>query len=198
MFGSMKKAIALGAIVAVGAVAAPATSNAASWTTSGSVFSGTMAGTASGALTLVPVGSALRVTCDVTLNVSLVNPGATLSVTGATFANCVTNIPGCTVSATAAGGTLPWPGVGAASQTITVGTPTSKVYFTNTFGAGCPAPLTGGTFYEEGVLTPVLDTPTETINFDGTAGTGSLTGPLGTAYVDGFLDVTTPGPLGLV
>lgn len=190
MFGSIKKAMALGAVVAVGALAGPAMASAdGTWTFDSSPIASEDV-VAHGSLTLVPDGSPLRVTCDVTLDVTLSNPDAQVQVNGADFDNCVTNFPGCAVTATAlgTGSTLPWTGTGdALSQTLTV----NDVYFVNSF-SGCPDPLGNNSLPEAGTLSPTFDSGSQQISFDGSSATGELTGPLGTAWVLGDLDVTTP------
>lgn len=93
MFGSIKKAMVAGAVVAVGGFAAPAMASAVTWSPAGGA-------TAVGALSM-SVGSSVT-TCDVAATVNLTNsPGAGGSVSSFLLTPCTTNVPNCSVTAVA-------------------------------------------------------------------------------------------------
>lgn len=198
MFGSMRKAMVVGAVVAVGAFAVPAAASAAEWTLDGNPIVGSESVTAEGALTIVPAGSALRMTCNASLDVAL-GEDAAVQVDDAYFSDCSTNLPGCTLDLHARSfapfvSSLPWLGVGDES---TMGVAIDDVSWMRKFSLGCPSPLTGAYFSESGDVVPVFDAVNQRLWFDGTGATGTLTSPIGTAYLDGGLDVLADGTLDL-
>jgi hypothetical protein len=186
------------AMAAVAAAAIPATAQATEWTVDGVRSNATTE--VAGLITLVPTASSLRVSCFVNLGVSHTNTltAANVSITSANFVGCETNIANCTV--TAGPTSLPWNGT--ASISGGVSRVSVALSFSNTFGSGCPSPLTSQTFSETGTLSPSFDPVGQSLLLDGTSASGSVSGPLGTAKLDGGFDlrVTSPadGILGLV
>lgn len=189
--------MALVAVAAGAAVVLPAAAQATEWTVDGVRSNATTQ--VAGLITLVPSSSSLRVSCLVNLGVSHTNTltAANVSVTSASFSGCETNITNCTV--TAGPTSLPWSGTGVISGGVSRVSVTLS--FSNTFGSGCPSPLTSQTFSESGTLSPSFSAATHSLLLDGTSASGSVSGPLGTALLSGGFDlrVTTPagGALGL-
>lgn len=200
MFGSMKKAMIATAVVVVGVFAAPAMASAEEWTLDGNPIVGSESVTAEGSLTLMWVGNSFRMTCSASLGISL-GVGAAVQVTDANFADCDTNIPGCTFTLTATPAapypsTLPWTGAGileSGEKKVTI----DDVYYTKQFGWGCPVAIRNVQLSEGGDLIPAFDAENQQLRFDGTGDTGTLTSGMGTAFVDGDLDVTAASLLDL-
>lgn len=188
----VRATLVLAAAVAAGA-GVPAVGQAAEWTVDGVRSNATA--DVSGLITLVPASSSLRVSCLVNLQTSHANTALTanVSVTSASFPTCGTNVAGCDV--TAAATALPWNGAGdlsGADPRVDV----AGVSFTNTFSAGCPSPLSGGTFSETGTLTPKFVASSQSLLLDGTSASGTVSGPLGTATLDGGFDLRVSSPVG--
>lgn len=192
MFGTMKKAMVVAAIAAVGAVA-PAVASADQWTVGGSPFAGTAR--AHGTLTLTAAGT--QTTCTVTATLNLDNTGAAPnqargSVTGFLLGtdvpggSCSTTVPNCNVSATAE--LLPW-SVSTAGTSVTI----SGVAFRNTYTSNGLGPCSlEGVPVTAGGPSPALNSITGTASGDTITFTngGPLTTPLGNATVDGSVTVT--------
>lgn len=191
MFGSMKKALTVAAVVAAGAAAAPAVASA------GPVFNTSATGTPGeaahgvGQLTLtVVVGVPRTTTCDVTVTADLWNAFDAGTVRGlgevTTFklgadagGTCTTSIPGCTVTATA-NTTTPWGITADTPSDVTI----SGINFTNVYsGANCP--LNGNAINATGSLTGTVSAP-GLLEFTNASG---LTTPLGPATVDGEVEL---------
>lgn len=195
MRGMKKALVAVAAAAAMAAI--PASAQATQWTVNG--LRSNAVTQVAGLITLVPTASSLRVSCLVNLGVSHTNTltAANVSVTSASFSGCETNIANCTV--TAGPTSLPWSGT--ASISGGVSRVSVALSFSNTFGSACPSPLTSQTFSETGTLSPSFDPVGQSLLLDGTSASGSVSGPLGTAYLNGGFDlqVTTPasGVLGL-
>jgi len=130
----------------------------------------------------------------VTLGVTL-NDDGTGEVTGFTASSCsVTGFPNCTVATTPTD--LPW-GVrlGYNDPSGPFRLYVNLKYHVN-FAQGtpdCPAPA--GTYGDTGVLSPAVSFSGSTLSATFGAGSGSITGPLGTMTVGGTLSggVTSPG-----
>lgn len=183
MSSTLKTKLALAAVVAAGAVALPSAASAAVWN---SPVPANING--AGQLTLT-VGTNTT-TCDVTVTSGTINnTGSPLvgtgSITGFTLTNCVTSIPGCTVTAVA--NNLPW-------AVTTSGSPfrvtISGIKFTNTY-AGASCPLTGVPVSAAGSLTADWTNP-GLATFTAASGL-TVTPPLGTATVDGEVELTRVG-----
>lgn len=167
MFGSIKRKVALAAVVIAGAVALPAGASAAtpvpavpaggaaacvSLTPGGACASTSRV--FSGSATLTGTGG-IQVTCTITATLNIASNG-TGTVTGVTFSPtpCPTNVPGCTATATATN--LGW-GLRVINYTGPPNPPAAGFYaaanvsFQNVFSAGCPVPP-GVAFNETGEL----------------------------------------------
>lgn len=182
MFGSMKKALVAGAVVATAALAGPAMASAAfpEWDPAG-------AATGEGNLTLT-LQSGANTSCDVVAEVDLQNNGL-MDMDGGTvdsfaLSNCVSNT-GCTVSATAVGtgSTLPWTITKYTNDPTQVGI--LDVQFVNSYsGVGCP--LNGLNLEATGDLVGDYDGSTGILSFSAAPG---ITTALGDAVVDGEVEI---------
>jgi hypothetical protein len=186
MFGSIKKAMVAGAVVAAGALAGPAMASAAfpTWNGGGGAAEG------AGQLTLA-VGTSTT-TCDVAFTADLSNGGTPTMGQGQVTSfllgvpaggACTTNVPGCSVTAVA-NTTTPW-----AITATTIATPQrlqiSGISFTNTY-AGASCPLNGVNVAATGSLEGNYDSSTGVLSFNNEPG---LTSSLGAATVTGSVEI---------
>lgn len=143
MFGTMKKAMVIAAVAAVGAVA-PAVASADRWYVGGNVLTSTaqVEGESSLSFTAqVAPGVFATTTCDVYITADIYNQAGTghgdVTVFDPTEASCqVTGVPNCRVSLVDAS-TTPWTIEVLASTRVRI----SNVDFTNTYvnnGGTCP------------------------------------------------------------
>jgi opacity protein-like surface antigen len=188
MFGSIKKAMVAGAVVATAALAGPAMASAAFPTWS-------PAGPAEGAGTLsITLPSGANTECDVAFTVDLVNNGTAHGgqVTSFTLSNCQTNAPGCTVTATAS--SLPWTIRKVTSNPNRVGI--DGIVFANTY-SGTNCALNGVVLGASGNVTGDYDGSTGELSFTNESG---LTTALGAATLNGAVEIlneSTGLPVGL-
>ncbi len=189
MFGTMKKALTVAAVIAAGVAAAPAVAAAGPvWNTDATSTMNAEPAHGTGELTLTVVvgGTPRTTTCDVTVTVDLWNAEDDGTIRGlgdvTTFllgdeipgGECTTSLDDCTVTATANTST-PW--------SITALTPAdatiSGVAFANTY-AGPNCVLDGATINATGSVTGSVTSGLITFS-----SAGGLTTPLGPATVDG-------------
>lgn len=179
MFGSMKKALATAAVVAVGALAGPSMASALDWSPGG-------AHTASGSLSMTVVANGVTTVCDtVTADVTLdlVGPGGTVDTLN--LDDCYVSTPGfsaCTVAATSTG--LPWELEALSTTEVTISTPA----FANVYGGGASCPLNGLSAAVSGAsITGDYDNGTNTLSFTNATGMSSTT--LGPVVINGALEI---------
>lgn len=181
MFGSIKKAMVAGAVVATAALAGPAMASAAFPTWS-------PAGAAEGGGTLTLTLGASQTTCDVDFTIDLVNDGTMDGgdVTSFNLTNCSSNDPRCAVSATA-DVTPPWDITKFTSDTDSVGI--NGVNFTNSY-SGATCPLNGVNLNATGNIVGDYDGSTGTLSFNNATG---LTTVLGNPTVSGAVEIVNEG-----
>lgn len=176
MFGTIKKAMAVGAVVVVGAFAAPAVAGADVWSHTGAAH-------AEGELTLTLDSSGATTTCDVTATLDLDNTGGVAGGLVTSFflgqtipgggPNCQTSIPNCAVHAFATG--LPWT-ITTSGTDVTIG----GVSFVNHYsGPNCP--VNGLTVTANGNVTGSVIPGTNEIEFN----SAPISTTAGDATVDG-------------
>lgn len=197
MSHTLKSKVALAAVIAVGAAAAPTVASAAtpvpplqtgdtqayaSLTAGGARITSPISRTLRGSLRLNGAGG-FAVTCSTSTFTITINPDGTTAVTAASFAGCSTNVAGCNASAVA--NNLSW-----GDRLVLNGgvyRDRINVQFTNTLSGTCPAPA--GSYTYTGLLSPTLTGGTPaSATFD--ASSGSVTSPLGSATVSGTLTGT--------
>ncbi|MBF6619464.1 MAG: hypothetical protein ITG02_04460 [Patulibacter sp.] len=182
MFGSIKKAMVAGAVVATAALAGPAMASATQvWSPPGSH-------TATGSLSMTVDANGITTVCDtVTAGITLDATGPLGTVDSLDLEDCYVSTPGfgaCTVSATATG--LPWEVEALSATGVTISTPS----FQNTYGGGAGCPLNGLTAAVSGSsITADYDNGLNTLSFDNAPGMSSST--LGPVSINGSL--TIPG-----
>lgn len=192
MFGTIKNVIALGAVVAVSALA-PAVASADNWSIDGTnPFAG--AADIHGTLTTM-TQSGVTTTCEVTGTLDLDNAGVSPwdnahgVVTDFAMDNCDTSLTGCTVTAQATD--LPWT-VDTLGTSVTI----TDASFTN-FYAGPSCPLNGAAVSASGDVTGTV--VGDDIVFDGATGlTSPLVGPLTLDGVVNATDEETGAPVTLI
>jgi len=181
MFGSIKKAIAVGAVVAASAMV-PAVASADQWTLNGSsAFAG--ASHVSGSLTTTLVATGTETTCDVTATLDLTNPGGVAHgvVTSFSMTNCTTTAANCTV--TAVSNATPWT-VDTSGTSVTI----TGASFTNTYGGGASCALNGASVTATSDPSGLTGTVSgDDIEFVGATG---LTSPFGPLTLDGVVNAT--------
>lgn len=177
MFGSIKKAIAVGAVVAAGALTGPAMASAVDWSPGGSH-------TASGSLSMTVVANGVTTTCDtVTAGITLDATGPGGTVDSLALEDCYVATPGfedCTVDAAATG--LPWEITALSTSSVTIATPS----FQNTYGGGPSCPLNGLTAAVSGAsIVGSYSNASNTLTFTNAGGMSSST--LGPVVINGSL-----------